>query len=237
MKDKIIEFLDLIQEKGIDASIILSENINNNEAFIIFMEENLSDEDIKEITLFLYSNSIQIADVFEYINDEIYKNSKNISEFSDTEEEFVSENKINDNLNSFEDILKKLEDISYKIDNLDDRINKVDELKFEKLNKEVEKTKDFLVDLRKSLDNEVKIYSQSLLTSVEENFKNLSNIITNLAEKFITLKTVLNNEYDLSKISKVQNSSSKNSLKFFYIFIFVSLLLLTVIFLWKIFIK
>lgn len=237
MKDKIIEFLDLIQEKGIDASIILSENINNNEAFIIFMEENLSNEDIKEITLFLYSNSIQITDVFEYINDEIYKNSKNISEFSDTEEEFVSENKINDNLNSFEDILKKLEDISYKIDNLDDRINKVDELKFEKLNKEVEKTKDFLVDLRKSLDNEVKIYSQSLLTSVEENFKNLSNIITNLAEKFITLKTVLNNEYDLSKISKVQNSSSKNSLKFFYIFIFVSLLLLTVIFLWKIFIK
>lgn len=237
MKDKIIEFLDLIQEKGIDASIILSENINNNEAFIIFMEENLSDEDIKEITLFLYSNSIQITDVFEYINDEIYKNSKNISEFSDTDEEFVSENKINDNLNSFEDILKKLEDISYKIDNLDDRINRVDELKFEKLNKEVEKTKDFLVDLRKSLDNEVKIYSQSLLTSVEENFKNLSNIITNLAEKFITLKTVLNNEYDLSKISKVQNSSSKNSLKFFYIFIFVSLLLLTVIFLWKIFIK
>lgn len=247
MQEKIIEFLNLIQEKGIEEDVILSENINNDEEFIEFIEDNLTTEDIKDIALFLFNNSIRIEEVFEYVNDKFQKNSKEITEFPDfndnenenyetidEKEEKNIDNKVKNN-KTIEAVFKKLDEISEKIDKL---ANEKGKSRFSELNDEIKETEKFVIDLRKSVNEEVKIYSQSLLTSVEENFKNLSNIITNLAEKFVTLKTVLNNEYDLSKISsKNKTTSEKGSISKYIIIILLSIIIFLMVVLWKVLIK
>lgn len=249
MQEKIIEFLNLIQEKGIEEDVILSENINNDEEFIEFIEDNLTTEDIKDIALFLFNNSIKIEEVFEYVNDKFDKNSKEVTEFPDfndnenenenyetieEKEEKNIDNKVKNN-KTIEAVFKKLDEISEKIDKL---ANEKGKSRFSELNDEIKETEKFVIDLRKSVNEEVKIYSQSLLTSVEENFKNLSNIITNLAEKFVTLKTVLNNEYDLSKISsKNKTTSEKGSISKYIFIILLSIIIFLMVVLWKVLIK
>lgn len=247
MQEKIIEFLNLIQEKGIEEDVILSENINTGEEFIEFIEDNLTTEDIKDIALFLFNNSIRIEEVFEYVNDKFQKNSKEITEFPDfndnenenyetieEKEEKNIDNKVKNN-KTIEAVFKKLDEISEKIDKL---ANEKGKSRFSELNDEIKETEKFVIDLRKSVNEEVKIYSQSLLTSVEENFKNLSNIITNLAEKFVTLKTVLNNEYDLSKISsKNKTTSEKGSMSKYIFIILLSIIIFLMVVLWKVLIK
>lgn len=247
MQEKIIEFLNLIQEKGIEEDVILSENINNDEEFIEFIEDNLTTEDIKDIALFLFNNSIKIEEVFEYVNDKFDKNSKEVTEFPDfndnenenyetieEKEEKNIDNKVKNN-KTIEAVFEKLDEISEKIDRL---ANEKSKSRFSELNNEIKETEKFVIDLRKSVNEEVKIYSQSLLTSVEENFKNLSNIITNLAEKFVTLKTVLNNEYDLSKISsKNKTTSEKGSMSKYIFIILLSIIIFLMVVLWKVLIK